>query len=271
MYKSIQLASAKYLLLPFVFLYSTSVSSQLMQYEQPLHPLYQEGLNYLKQGDSLNAYQAIQSAHFFDRNQVDIAYHYHLLSIALEKINASEKATKWLGNQSNKIYHSRINFELAKFYFKKQNMEQALLAYEQVSIDDLENKELALMQFHLGYIYFKKGDWEKSTSFLYSIRQVKQSPFYLDANYYAGFVALQKKDFKLALNCFKIAENSTAYKTLTPFYISQLYYFLGEVDAALENTTIALEKKGQYYNDQLAQLMGHLLFEKKQYEKALPN
>ena len=270
MFKSIQLASVQYLLLPFVLLYSTSVSSQLMHYETPLHPLYQEGKHYLRQGDSLNAYLAIQSAHFFDRNQVDMAYQYHLLSIALEKLNASEKATLWLATQSNKIYYSRINFELAKYYFKKQNIEQALLAYDKVSIDDLENKELALMQFHLGYIYFKKGDWEKSTSYLYSIRQVKESPFYLDANYYAGFVALQKKDFKLALSCFKIAEKSTAYQTLTPFYISQLYYFLGEVDAALENTTIALEKKGQYYNDQLAQLMGHLLFEKKQYEKALP-
>ena len=29
-------------------------------------------------------------------------------------------------------------------------------------------------------------------------------------------------------------------------------------------------KSGQYYTNQLAQLMGHLLFEQKQYEKALP-
>ena len=270
MFKSIQIASFKYLLLLIVFLYSTNVSSQLMQYKMPLHPLYQEGLEALRQGDSLSAYQAIQSAHFFDRNQVDIAYHYHVLSIALEKSGATENATQWLLTQSNKIYHSRVNFELAKYYFKKQSVDQAIQVYQKVSMDDLKNKELALMQFHLGYLYFKKGDWVQSTNYLYSIRQIKESPFYLDANYYAGFVALQKKDFKLALSCFKIAEKSAAYQTLTPFYISQLYYFLGEVDAALKNTEIALEKKGQFYNQQLEQLMGHLLFEKKEYEKALP-
>ena len=49
-----------------------------------------------------------------------------------------------------------------------------------------------------------------------------------------------------------------------------MYYFLGDVDAAIKNTEQALQNNGQYYTSQLAQLMGHLLFEQKQYEKALP-
>ena len=241
-----------------------------MKYEDPKYHLFEDGLKLLRQGDSLAAYQTIQAAHLLDPNDLDKSFYYQLLSIALEKQYAVNNATNWLFNNPNKIYHSRINYELAKFYYRKQKVDEAILAYQNTSMDDLENSELALMQFQLGYLYFKKGDWEKSTNFLYSIRQVQTSPYYYDANYYAGFVALQKKDFKLALNCFKIAEQNDAYKTLTPFYISQLYYFLGDVDAALKNTESALTQKSQYYSNQLAQLMGHLLFEKKQYEKALP-
>jgi tetratricopeptide (TPR) repeat protein len=241
-----------------------------MKFDAPLNQLYQDGLKSLYNGDSLSAYQAIQSSHHFAPNNQDIAFHYHLLSVALEKNQATSIAKKWLETNKNKIYQSKLYFEIAKYSFKKQLVEDALISYKYVSIDDLENKEVALMQFQLGYLYFKKGDWEQSTNYLYSIRQIQSSPYYTDANYYAGFVALQKKDFKLALNCFKIAEQSSAYKTLTPFYISQLYYFLGDIDAALTNTAQALEKKGQFYSSQLAQLMGHLLFEQKQYEKALP-
>ena len=270
MLKTISKTSPIVLFFCFTLLFYTPVSSQLMKFDAPLSQLYQNGLKSLQHGDSLTAFQSIQSAHFFEPSNVDIAFHYHLLSVALDKANAIQQAENWLTNNTNKIYHSRLNFELAKYFFRKQQVDAAIKAYISISIDDLENKELALMQFQLGYLYFKKGDWDASTGYLLSIRQVQTSPFYADANYYAGFVALQKKDFKLALSCFKIAEQSNAYKTLTPFYISQLYYFLGDVDAALKNTEQALLLKGQYYNDQLAQLMGHLLFEQKKYEKALP-
>ena len=270
MLKIISKASPIPLLLCISLLFFTPVSSQLMKFDAPLSQLYQDGLKSLYQGDSLTAYQKVQSAHFFEPANGDMAFHYHLLSIALDKENAIQLAENWLTTNSNKIYRSRLNFELAKYFFKKQQVASAIQAYKKISIDDLENEELALMQFQLGYLYFKMGDWDESTSYLLSIRQVQTSPFYTDANYYAGFVALQKKDFKLALSCFKIAEQSNAYKTLTPFYISQLYYFLGDIDAALKNTEQALQNKGQYYTDQLAQLMGHLLFEQKQYDKALP-
>jgi tetratricopeptide (TPR) repeat protein len=270
MLKSISKASQNLLLLSFSLLLSLPASSQLMKFDAPLSQQYQNGLKSLMQGDSLTAYQTIQSAHFFEPTNIDNAFYYHLLSVALEKENAVQLAEFWLKNNSNKIYHSRLNFELAKYFYRKQLVDLSIQAYQKISIDDLENNELALMQFQLGYLYFKKGDWDQSSSYLMSIRQVKSSPFYTDANYYAGFVALQQKDFKLALSCFKIAEQNKAYNTLTPFYISQLYYFLGDIDAAIKNTELALQKNGQYYTSQLAQLMGHLLFEQKQYEKALP-
>jgi len=261
---------SKALLLSTLLFLSNHASSQIMKFDAPLSQLFQDGLKSLNNGDSLNAYHSIESAHHFSPNNADLSFYYHLLAVALEKKDATTNASKWLLNNKNSIYQSRLNFELAKYYFRKQQVDASINAYGQLSIDDLENNELALMQFQLGYLYFKKGDWEKSTNYLYSIRQVEGSPYYIDANYYAGFVALQKKDFNLALQCFKIAEKSNTYKTLTPFYISQLYYFLGDVNAALKNTEQALNNKGQFYTSQLSQLMGHLLFEQKQYEKALP-
>ena len=163
-----------------------------------------------------------------------------------------------------------MNFFLGDYYVKKQNTQEALNAFDKVSIADLNNEELITMKYLQGYLYFKLGNWDKATSLLNSIRQLKQSVYYTDANYYAGFIALQKKDFTLALSCFEIASNNAAYASLTPFYISQIYYFNGDIEAAMANCEKALQTEGQYYNLQLQQLMGHLLFEKKQYQKAVP-
>ena len=46
-------------------------------------------------------------------------------------------------NNSNKIYQSRLNFELAKNFFRKQQVDASIQAYQKISIDDLENNEIA--------------------------------------------------------------------------------------------------------------------------------
>ena len=247
---------------------------QYTQNTNLLDPIFQKGMNALHQGDTLAAFQYFQTAYHFKANQEnikeDIHYYYTYLSLVLQKPAAENLASTFLKTSNNKIYNARINFFLGNFYVKKQNTQEALTIFDKVSIADLNNEELVTMKYLQGYLYFKLGNWDKATNLLNSIRQLKQSRYYTDANYYAGFIALQKKDFTLALACFEIASNNNAYASLTPFYISQIYYFNGNIDAAMVNCEKALQTEGQYYNLQLQQLMGHLLFEKKQYQKAVP-
>ncbi len=264
-----------FILMIFVF----HAKAQYSQNASPLDPVFQKGINALHQKDTVAAFQYIQSAYHCKSNQEniridnireDINYYYSYLSLILQKPAAENLAIQYLKVSTNKIYTARMNFFLGDYYVKKQNTQEALNAFDKVSIADLSNEELITMKFLQGYLYFKLGNWDKATSLLNSIRQLKQSNFYTDANYYAGFIALQKKDFTLALSCFEIASNNDAYASLTPFYISQIYYFNGDIDAAMTNCEKALQLEGQYYNLQLQQLMGHLLFEKKQYQKAVP-
>ena len=66
-----------------------------------------------------------------------------------------------------------------------------------------------------------------------SLRQIKESIYYTDANYYAGFLALKSKDYSTALTSFEIAAENPDYKTVVPFYIAQLFYFTGEVNKSI--------------------------------------
>jgi outer membrane protein assembly factor BamD (BamD/ComL family) len=78
MLKTYSKASSILLLLSFTLFFSSPASSQLMQFDAPLSQLYKNGVKSLQQGDSLSAYQTIQSAHFFEPNNIDIAFHFHL-------------------------------------------------------------------------------------------------------------------------------------------------------------------------------------------------
>ncbi len=254
----------------FVGVFHQSAQAQTMDFTHPMSDIFEKGLNALNEGDTISAYQQIQSAYSFSKKEDQVSYYYIALSLALDKPFAEKLASKWINSANNKIYKSRLNFLLGKYYFNKHNDIAALKSFSNVSLDDLENSEIMLMKYQQGYLHFKAGNWDKATTLLNAVRQIKNNPYYTDANYYAGFIALERKEFKDALNYFQIASSNNAYSKLTPFYISQLYYFLGDVDAAMLNCEKALSTKGQYYEVQLKQLLGHLLFEKKEFSRALP-
>ncbi len=57
---------------------------------------------------------------------------------------------------------------------------------------------------------------------------------------------------------------------MVPFYLSEIYYFNGQPELALQTAQQALLKGGQFYDLQMRQLAGHILFEQRAYDKALP-
>ena len=231
---------------------------------------FNKGLQSLTLGDSLTAFQQFEQAYAFSINNDQITYYYLMLSLHLEKPFAEPLAIKWIKQTNNVIYQSRLQYFLGEYYFQVKEAEKAINAYLKVPIQDLNNDEIVKMKFHLGYLYFKLGNWEKANNLLNSLRQIKTGLYYTDANYYAGFLALKNKDYNLALSCFEIAANNTDYANVVPFYIGQLYYFIGDVNKAIQYSTAALQSKNQFYDAQIRQLLGHLWFDKNEYEKALP-
>jgi tetratricopeptide (TPR) repeat protein len=256
-----------------LLIFSSSFNSVFGQNEvndQYKNENFENGLQLLRQGDTLAAYQYLNTAYTFSKSNEALNFYYHNLSLFLDKANAGVNANNWLQNSNNRIFKSKISYALGVYYFKHKLDEASLNAFSGVSIDDLDNPEIVKMKFIQGYLHFKVGNWAKAEALLNAVRQVKNNEQYTDANYYAGFIALEKKEFASALNFFQIASQNEAYAKLTPFYISQLYYFLGDYDKAMQQCESALNNKGQFYEIKLKQLMGHLLFEKKQYAKALP-
>ena len=106
--------------------------------------------------------------------------------------------------------------------------------YEQSNIANLSNREIADMQFHQGYSYFVLQQFAKAKPLFNSIRQVRDDPNYIDANYYYGFLSFRDKNYNEALQSFKIVENEKNYQTIVPYYIAQIYYIQGKKEEVEE-------------------------------------
>jgi len=141
---------------------------------------------------------------------------------------------------------------------------------ETAKLANLTNAQIGEVKYLLGYLYFSLGQFEKAKQPLDAVRQTVGDVYYVDANYYFGFIAFKEKNYGVALSCFEIAKAASAYGKLIPFYNAQIFYFTGNPGKALSTALDALKAGNQYYEKPLQQLVGRLLFAKNDFTAALP-
>ncbi len=201
----------------------------------------------------------------------EVAYYCIATALILDDETAEAKAKKFLATEVNESRNQMLYYQLGEFYFRQKKYQQAIDIFAKPGIENLTNAEIATLKFHKAYSHFALQQFKESKPLFNLIRQIPNDANYIDANYYYGFLSFYDKQYKDALTAFLIAEKDQVYQNVVPFYIAEIYYFMGDRDKALNYAEDALNKGiAQMYDLELKQLTGHLYFDKKEYAKALP-
>src|SRR5215212_2763003 len=223
------------------------------------YPILKELQQSLKETDKVNNPVVAQ----------EISYYTIASALMQNETRAEQDALEFINLTKNNARVQMMSFQLAEFYFRQQRFSDAVGLYEQANIANLNNREIADMKFHQGYSYFTMQQFARAKPLLDAIRQVKDDPNYIDANYYYGFIAFRDRNYGQALESFRVVENEPNYESIVPYYIAQIYYVQGKKDEAVTYAENKIKQgKTQYYDLELKQLLGHAYFEKKDYAKA---
>jgi tetratricopeptide (TPR) repeat protein len=201
------------------------------------------------------------------------AYFYYVLSNVKGQIyGAEELALNYLDNVADPVYHQRMSFALAQFYFVLNNYDLALKYYEAAGLDNLSNEEISDAKFELAYCYFYKNQLEQSKNLFAAIKDIRNHKYYIPGNYYYGLLAYNDKDYKTALRSFELIENVPEYKDVIPYYQAEIHYFLGNKLKVKELTKAYLaDSKNTVYRKEMHLLKAQTNFEDQKYEDALPD
>ncbi|MES2003565.1 MAG: tetratricopeptide repeat protein [Bacteroidota bacterium] len=202
--------------------------------------------------------------------QLESKYYYIICGLQLNDATAVPMAELFIELENTPARIQMMGFHLGEYYYRKQDFANAQKYYQGAGIANLSNREIADMKFHQAYGFFAMQQFDKAKPLFNAIRQLPKDPNYLDANYYYGFICFNEKNYPQALEAFQIAEKLPEYQPVIPFYIAEIYYFSGDRDKALAYGEAALKKGNLFYDLQMKQLVGHLYFEKKEFDKALP-
>ena len=190
--------------------------------------------------------------------------------LQLNDVTAVNDAKTFIEAEHNTPRTQMMSYQLAEYFYRKKDFENAIAYYEKAGIDNLSNSEIATMKFHEAYGYFVAKRFNEAKPLFDDIRQIETDPNYIDANYYYGYILFSEKKYKEALTAFTVVQDKPNYASIVPYYVTVIHYFSGDKDKAIQSAEAALQKGNQFYALQLKQLLGHAYFEKKQFSKALP-
>src|SRR3982750_2097260 len=176
------------------------------------YPIFREMQQSLKETDKVNNPVIAQ----------EIGYYSIATALMQNETRAEEEALEYIDLTRNNPRVQMMSFQLAEFYFRQNRFTDAVALYEQANISNLNNREIADMKFHQGYSYFTMQQFAKAKPLFDAIRQMKDDPNYIDANYYYGFIAFRERNFGQALESFRVVENEPTYEAIVPYYIAQL-------------------------------------------------
>ncbi|MDI9357987.1 MAG: tetratricopeptide repeat protein [Phycisphaerales bacterium] len=197
-------------------------------------------------------------------------YYYFTCKLKLQQQSAAETTKKYIKYHiPSDPWQKKLVFQLAEYFFETKKYTEALQYYRDVQTVNLNNRELAQMNFHEGYCFFVDKKMDSAKTFFYTITQIPKDPFYVDAQYYYGYILFYEKDYDQALTSFTAIADKKQYNQIVSYYITEIYYITGNVDSALSTALTALQTE-QFYKYELNKIVGNIYYEKKQFQKALP-
>ena len=164
----------------------------------------------------------------------------------------------------------RLSLAIAQYYFIQGKLAEAIPYYEAAGIANLSNHEIADAKFELAYAYFNNRQFVAANT-LFAVMKEVPGRYYSPGNYYYGLLAYNDGDFEAAQKSFDRINNEPLYRPVVPYYIAELYYFMGKREKALSEALHLIQRpEKSYYDNELHLLVAQCLFEGGRYGDALP-
>jgi tetratricopeptide (TPR) repeat protein len=202
----------------------------------------------------------------------DEAHYYMALAGIMQNTPGGvDSAIEYLSGTSDIIFRERIAFAIAQYFFRHEDLADAIPYYEGTGISNLTNTEIVDEKFELAYCYFNNRNFNKAEPLFASIKEVTDGKYYLAGNYYYGLLAYNENNYKEALRSFGRIKDSRIYSNIVPYYIAEIYYFMGERKKAMDYALTLLRRREKlFYDNELHLLVAQCLFEDDRYSDALP-
>ena len=152
---------------------------------------------------------------------------------------------------------------------EKGEYQQAIDELEKVDVKNISRTIEYTYSFHMGYAHLQMHNYKKALTYLLPLKTERNSPYTLQASYYAGYCYYNLKEYNKALVEFLGLEHVGGYRKIAPYYVVQIHYAMSEYEKVLERAEKLLaDFPNNEYNDELHRMIGEIYYQDSIYDKA---
>ncbi len=171
-------------------------------------------------------------------------------------------------NYPESIYKMDIYYRLAKFHFYKKDYENALVWFDKLSSNDIEEEDREEFYFKLGYSYFKIDQLNNARDAFFEAKD-GVTQYAQPSLYYYSHIAYQNRQYETALDGFLKLEQDEKFGKVVIYYIAQIYYLQGKYEKVTEYAK-RMSNDDDVVNEQdLNHLVGDAYYRIGDYDKAV--
>lgn len=255
------------LLLSFLLgLCSLNVSAQKTQVYEQGEELYYQGIELFQKklyGSATEQFRAYLNSGESGQILREQAECYILLNdLMLNHYRAELYLEEFIKNHPENGINTLALFHLANYYFADRKFKKAGRIYEELDVNNLPLEHREETWFKMGYSFMKLKEYDQARKYLNQVRN-RQGEYYIEANYYYGYVCYVENDYAQALASFERIKGKGP--DIMDLYIAQIYYAQEAFDQAIQHSEKHFSEK---YANEFNLVIGKSLFQQGKYAEA---
>lgn len=261
----------------FSILYSFSIGyTQKTEILQKGNSLYKEGVELFaleKYSAAFSVFSAMIDHYkdYPDRLDVADAYYYRgLCGIKLYNNDADALLLDFIHRYPSNSKVNTAYFQVGNFYSSNKQYSRAQKMYERTDIAKLNHLDAAEYYYKLGYCYFQDTNIPKAKTCFAQVKNFQESKYAIPATYYYAHILYEESSYENALKLFLSLRNDRNFRSIVPYYISQIYYLQGKYEDLLSMAPELSVSGSVKRSTDINRMIATAYSEKGQFAKALP-
>lgn len=200
--------------------------------------------------------------------KTDAELYHAKCAVRLGQPEAEKLVLDFLRENSPSPVASQAALEIGDYYFNRKEYEKALTYYDLAPEGSGATRDE--IRFKTGYSYFVTKKFGLAKTAFMPLKENPRSQFYEQSNYYYGCCSFFEGKYEDAAKSFTRAEQSDKYKSVVPYYLTQIYAAQKNYDKVITYGTPKAKDSNVKNRAEINQLVGQAHYEKGDYKTALP-
>lgn len=202
-----------------------------------------------------------------DPQYIKARFYEGLSALLLYNNDGVKLLQEFINEYPESIYKNEIYFRVGQYYYQRKKYLDALQWFEKTDKSTIDEDQIAEYYFKLGYSNFQLGNYSEARNAFYEIKD-DSSNYSPPALYYYSHIAYQNKTYQEALNGFERLLDNPTFKDEVPYYITQIYYLLGNFEKVTEFAPDLKSKTVEENTAEMNLLIGDAYYKIKKFDEA---